>query len=318
MTIQEFVNALRQGDVTLDDLILQGKFNKMYCGNEYLDLIVLPPNRLYPSINIGTIDADLVTNDEYAIIQQRIKQIKKHADDFYQKAQRVLRGELTDKNSFRIPEIPADVRATFSEDTLQTLLNDEHPIEFVDCSHTACKAPAVFTLKLEDKIYEPHWDTYYKKPYYKPDLFLVDIIGKNLHNDYLALNLRHEWEINHFPLFFACGKQQFEEKVKQLGIKPGEKIVSLGACSYLRKEDEADYFRLCERHKQEREAAIAADKTGDGYIYQMFRYELANHEYGYTRDLSDTLHFLGLPESEVSQNKALSRGLKKALSHYKK
>ena len=124
--------------------------------------------------------------------------------------------------------------------------------------------------------------------------------------------------MNHFPLFFACGKQQFEEKVKQLGIAPGEKIVSLSACSYLRKSDEANYLQLCKRHKQERQDAVAADKTGSGYIYQMFRYELSNHEYGYTGDLSDTLRFLGLTESDVSENKALARGLKKALSHYKK
>ena len=318
MTKQEFIDALRQGDAELDGITVQGKFQKIYCGNERIDLIALPPNRLYPSINIGTVDADLVTNDEYAAIRQRTKEIKMLADDFYQKAQRIIRGVLTDKNSFRIPEIPDDVKATFSADELQTLLNNEHPIEFIDCSHTACKAPAIFTLKLEDKTYEPYWDTYYKKPYYKPDLFLVDIIGKNLHNNYLALKLRQEWEVNHFPLFFACGKQQFEEKVKQQGIAPGEKIVSLGACSYLRKSDEADYLQLCKRHKQERQDAIAADKTGNGYIYQMFRYELSNHEYGYTGDISDTLRFLGLTEFDVSGNKALARGLKKALAHYKK
>lgn len=47
------------------------------------------------------------------------------------------------------------------------------------------------------------------------------------------------------------------------------------------------------RLKEEREAAIAEDKTGDGFIYQMFLCELSNHEYNYTEDVEETLDALG-------------------------
>ena len=66
--------------------------------------------------------------------------------------------------------------------------------------------------------------------------------------------------------------------------------------------------------KKERDEAIAADKTGDGYIYEMFLCELRNHEYGYTYELDDTLEALGLTYEEIEKDKRLLHGLEKAQS----
>ena len=72
------------------------------------------------------------------------------------------------------------------------------------------------------------------------------------------------------------------------------------------------------RFKQEKADAIAADKTGDGYIYQMFLYELANHEYCITYDYEDTFDALGLTAEQVNSDKRLLRGLRKATKEYLK
>ena len=53
---------------------------------------------------------------------------------------------------------------------------------------------------------------------------------------------------------------------------------------YVQKKDADLLHQTTERHNKEMEAAIAEDKTGEGFIYEMFLYELDNHEYGYTRD----------------------------------
>ena len=45
-------------------------------------------------------------------------------------------------------------------------------------------------------------------------------------------------------------------------------------------------MEMFRQHKRQRKIAAAADKTGNGYLLEMFRYELANHEYGYTATLS--------------------------------
>lgn len=49
------------------------------------------------------------------------------------------------------------------------------------------------------------------------------------------------------------------------------------------------------------------------FIYDMFSYELANHEYTYTRDLSDTLNVLNISERDIKNNPNLKNGLKLAV-----
>ena len=61
--------------------------------------------------------------------------------------------------------------------------------------------------------------------------------------------------------------------------------------------------------------AISNDTTGDGFIYDMFNYELANHEYSYTWDVSDTLNELGFTIDYVKSNKNVLNGLLKALKN---
>lgn len=67
-----------------------------------------------------------------------------------------------------------------------------------------------------------------------------------------------------------------------------------------------------ERFVKEREDAIAADKTGDGFIYHMFLYEPANHEYCIAFDLEETLNALDLAMEQINADKRLLHGLRKA------
>ena len=73
-----------------------------------------------------------------------------------------------------------------------------------------------------------------------------------------------------------------------------------------------EQFDLIERYHKERQKAIENDTTGDNYIYDMFNYELANHEYCITYDATDTIKALNLTMKEISNNKALLNGLNKA------
>jgi hypothetical protein len=46
----------------------------------------------------------------------------------------------------------------------------------------------------------------------------------------------------------------------------------------------------------------------------MFNYELANHEYGYTQDLTDTLEALGLTMNEINADPRMANALKRAIA----
>lgn len=136
-------------------------------------------------------------------------------------------------------------------------------------------------------------------------------------NKYRELKTQQQKEVNEFPFFFAFNDEQFIEGMKRFGLTADDtdKIYKFGNTGgfYLR----ADAGRLREmgdRHKAEREAAISADKRGTGYIFQMFRDELANHEFTYTGDIEDTLDALCITVEEINNNPNLRRGLDKAIA----
>lgn len=138
-------------------------------------------------------------------------------------------------------------------------------------------------------------------------------------NAYEELQTRHQKEVNEFPCFFAFSDEQFKEGMKSLGLRPSDTKMVYRAPGgmFYRKTDSPRLKELLDRHDRERQEAIEGDTAGDGYILQMFQAELANHEFGYTRDLSETLDALGLTRSIIRAHANLFNGLKKALKPYK-
>lgn len=133
-------------------------------------------------------------------------------------------------------------------------------------------------------------------------------------NTYLELKEKQQKEVNDFPMVFAFSNKQFDEGMQKLGLKPEEtdKIYSIGGGGYIRKTDSKALSEMSERHKKEMDEAIKNDKTGDNFIFDMFNYELGNHEYTYTWDITDTINSLGLTIEEINNNKRLLHGLNKA------
>lgn len=136
-------------------------------------------------------------------------------------------------------------------------------------------------------------------------------------NEYAELRQRQQAEFDALPLGFAFSQKQFNEMMAGWGLDPEEdldKILSIPGGGYVQKKDAALLHQTVERHDAEMAAAIAGDKTGEGFIYQMFLYELDNHEYGYTRDTEDTLDALDYTAEEVLGNPRLKRGIEKAVT----
>ena len=133
-------------------------------------------------------------------------------------------------------------------------------------------------------------------------------------NLYRELKNRQQKEMNAFPVGACFSKEQFADMMHRWGltVNDTDKIYSIGFGCYIRKSDHAAF------HEQERKAAIAADKTGYGYIYQMFLAELSDHEFCITYDYEDTFNALGLTVEEINADKRFLRGLQKAERDYLK
>lgn len=133
-------------------------------------------------------------------------------------------------------------------------------------------------------------------------------------NRYADLKQRQQQEFDAFPMQFAFSDRQFAEAMAALGLAPTDtdKVYKAPGGGIYRREDGPRLKAMMDRFDRELETAIAGDKTGDGFIYEMFLYELGNHEYGCTGDLCETLDALGYTPEGIRADPRLRHGLDKA------
>ena len=131
-------------------------------------------------------------------------------------------------------------------------------------------------------------------------------------NKYTELKSKHQKEVDAFPFGFAFNKDQFYEMMNKWGLKPTQRsnVMYLEAGCFIRKSDYKSMHEMFDRHESERKSAMKDDE----YLFQMFNYELANHEYGYTGDLEDTLDALGLTMDEINADPRMADALKRAIA----
>lgn len=130
---------------------------------------------------------------------------------------------------------------------------------------------------------------------------------------YIEMKDRHQKEYNDFTkncVFFAFSNEQFNEGMQKIGLKPDEtkKIYSIGHGGFILRTKSKEHIDLLNRFGEETDQAVKNDADGTGFIREMFEYELNNHEYGYTRDITDTLDCLDLTMEQIQTDEKLLNG----------
>lgn len=131
-------------------------------------------------------------------------------------------------------------------------------------------------------------------------------------NKYTAMRDRHGRLINGFPMAFAFSNKQFEEAKKKLGVESPEELLSIPGSGMIRKTDQGAYTDMLVQISNE----SAEAELDDEYMYQGFLYELANHEYGYTYDTTDTLAVFGLEPEYLEEDERLRKIMDRAITTY--
>lgn len=111
--------------------------------------------------------------------------------------------------------------------------------------------------------------------------------------------------------FFAFDEKQFEEGLDELHVTEKD-IVRAGYGMFVLKDKIDGLHQLSESSDREMKEGM---KDRD-FVYDMFRYELANHEYCITGDYTETLDALNLTMDEVEDNPMWLEQLKKARNDY--
>ena len=131
-------------------------------------------------------------------------------------------------------------------------------------------------------------------------------------NRYTEMRQRQQEEFNALPLGFAFSDAQFNEMMRGWGLDPEKdlgKIYKLPGGGFIQKKHQKLLHDTLDKHEAELQAAIDEDKTGEGFIYEMFLAELENHEYSYTGDTTEALMTLGYTAEEVVADERLNRGI---------
>ncbi len=107
---------------------------------------------------------------------------------------------------------------------------------------------------------------------------------------YEQMHARHMDEINAFPIGWAFSREQLEMEKKRLGVSSDSELCAIQVNGgFVRKADAERYVDMTIRQIEEQAAAM---KDYD-FALGAFVAELANHEYGYTRDPRSTIEALG-------------------------
>lgn len=135
---------------------------------------------------------------------------------------------------------------------------------------------------------------------------------------YQDLKLAQENELNEFTskyCFWAFGQDQLNKKLAELGITEEElqeKYVGFYGGA-MRADKVSEYEELLTRHFNQLQQHL---KDTD-FALSAFKYELANHEYGYTYDETPALRALGLSARDVADNEVLRNAFVKAVKYIK-
>lgn len=138
-------------------------------------------------------------------------------------------------------------------------------------------------------------------------------------NQYRKLSEDHQERVNVFLnkyAFFAFNEKQFQDGLQRLGISEedaGKKLVRMGSTGgFMLKEHTAEYAALAEGIADEVDKAVHDPSTGPSFAYDMFYYELANHEYSYTGCKEDALDALGYTWEDIRKDEILQTALEQA------
>ena len=138
-------------------------------------------------------------------------------------------------------------------------------------------------------------------------------------NKYQEMKDKNLKKIEAFPYGFAFSKEQFKQMMEKWGLKETDidKIYSIGGGGYIRRSDIEKHNKMWDEINKEEQELIKQDKTGEGFIKDMFLTELLDHEYGYTQELDATLDALNLTYDEIMKTPNLKNGLELAIKEIK-
>lgn len=136
---------------------------------------------------------------------------------------------------------------------------------------------------------------------------------------YIEFKEKNQKEINNLPIYWAFGQSQLEEVAHELNFKSADEMIphvkGIGYGGFCKEED---YHNIIDTFKRQDENLSDLLHNDFDFLVDALEYELGNHEYVITYDISDALNSLGISLKEYDNSPELQKAMKLAKSNYLK
>ena len=133
---------------------------------------------------------------------------------------------------------------------------------------------------------------------------------------YMKFKDKRQKEVNELPMYFAFSDKQFNDLMVKLGYDDENvflnDIMSIGGGSIILKKDKELIMNTFDRIDKE----LTENFKNEEFLESAFEYELGNHEYCITYDISETLDALDISYDEYQNNERIQKIAKKAIKKY--
>jgi len=137
---------------------------------------------------------------------------------------------------------------------------------------------------------------------------------KEIIMDYKQFVEKREKEISKFPMAFAFNKQQLVKAMEKLKVSSPKELINIPAGGIIRKKDIPEYKALVKKLNDENRKMMA----NDSFLYDAMVYEMLNHEYPISLDITSVLDALGLSLKEFQTDRVQKIFNKAKIKAYEK
>lgn len=140
-------------------------------GEPWIEITVDPLSPLHQPLRLGSKWVEYITDEECAELPLALEEYKRRADEFCEKAKRVVKAELYSDDAYHFTEVPESVKDELRAwpRVLKRFLQGVHRIDFIGQEKEFWRAPGKFTLELNGIQYVPHWSYWLECVYYIAD-----------------------------------------------------------------------------------------------------------------------------------------------------
>ena len=170
----DFLALANIGVIEVEKVKLEVEIKPDADGLDFIKIKMHPITPLHDLTFLGRKWLKYTDESEFLTFESEIKKHKEQAQEFYNKAQRIVKATMT-KKGIKILDLPESVQkdwdfyenAEEKERAIKRFIKEPHKMVYIDKDEKTFYALGCFSLHLDGVLYVPRWSYWQARPYYE-------------------------------------------------------------------------------------------------------------------------------------------------------